>query len=247
MNKMDVAILYEDDQIVVINKPAGIMVHGDGRTTEQTVADWFVLHYPESVNVGEEAIETKEGSLITRPGIVHRLDKETSGALVLCKTDEAHVYIKKQFQDREVSKTYTALVYGIMKEDSYYVNAAIGRAKTFAKWTAIPKAMRGKEREAQTGIIIKQRFEKHTLVEAQPKTGRTHQIRVHLQYLNYPIIADRIYAGKRYDANDPATTLGFTRQALHASSITLMLPSEKEITIESPLPQDFVDAIKKIS
>jgi 23S rRNA pseudouridine1911/1915/1917 synthase len=107
--------------------------------------------------------------------------------------------------------------------------------------------MRGKEREAQTGIIIKQRFEKHTLVEAQPKTGRTHQIRVHLQYLNYPIIADRIYAGKRYDANDPATTLGFTRQALHASSITLMLPSEKEITIESPLPQDFVDAIKKIS
>lgn len=245
METMKLPILYQDDHVVVINKPAGLMVHGDGRSSEETVADWFVEQYPKSKDVGEEPIETKEGSVITRPGIVHRLDKETSGALVLCKTSAAHSYIKEQFQEREVTKVYTALVYGVMKQDSYFVDASIGRSKTFAKWTAIPKAMRGTQREAQTEITIKQRFVDTTLVEVRPKTGRTHQIRVHLQYLNYPIIADRVYAGKRYDAEKPETTYGFARHALHASSISLALPGGENITIEAPLSEDFQKALNQ--
>jgi len=240
--QVSMEILFENNDVVVINKPAGIMVHGDGRSTEQTVADWFVSAYPESVNVGEEPIETKAGGSITRPGIVHRLDKDTSGAMILCKTDNAHTYLKEQFQNRTIKKTYQAVVYGEMKQDSVLVNQPIGRSKTFAKWTAIPKALRGKTREAQTQITVLKRFNGFSHIQAEPKTGRTHQIRVHLQFLNYPILADKTYAGKRYDTDRPQDSLGFTRQALHAYQIEFTDTSGKEISVVAPLPQDFVDA-----
>ncbi len=238
-------ILFENDDVVVVNKPAGIMVHGDGRTDTETVADWFVSVYPDSASVGEEPIETKDGGVITRPGIVHRLDKDTSGALILCKTNTAHTRIKEQFKERETKKTYHALVYGEMKQDEVRVDAPIGRSKTFAKWTAIPKALRGTTREAQTIITVLDRFNGFSYVQAEPKTGRTHQIRVHLQYLNYPIVADFTYAGKRYDKDKPELSLGFARQALHAYKIEFTDVSGDEIRVTAPLPDDFTHALAR--
>lgn len=242
---MEIKILFENNDVVVINKPAGIMVHGDGRSDEKTIVDWFLEKYPESSTVGEEPIETKDGSLITRPGIVHRLDKDTSGALILCKTDSAHTYIKEQFQERTTKKTYRALVYGEMKQDSVLVNQPIGRSKTFAKWTAIPKALRGKTRDAQTQITVLERFKGFSYIEAKPRTGRTHQIRVHLQFLNYPIVADYVYAGKRYDREKPEGSLGFARQALHAQKIEFTNLEGEQVSVEAPLPLDFVHALEQ--
>ena len=242
---MEIEILFENNDVVVINKPAGIMVHGDGRSDKKTIVDWFISQYPNSVNVGEEPIETKEGSVITRPGIVHRLDRDTSGVLILCKTDEAHAHIKEQFQNRTTKKTYRALVYGEMKQKEVYIDAPIGRSKTFAKWTAIPKAMRGTAREAQTMVTILETFNGFSYVEAKPRTGRTHQIRVHLQYLNYPIVADPVYAGKRYNRDKPEEALGFERQALHAYSIIFTDTSGEEIEVAAPLTREFETALLK--
>lgn len=243
---MEFEILFEDRDIVAINKPAGVMVHGDGRSDEQTVVDWFLQNYPDARDVGEEAIVTQDGEAILRPGVVHRLDKETSGVLLLAKTDQGHTHLKKQFQDRTISKTYHALVYGELKQESGVIDTPIGRSKTFAKWTAIPKAMRGKEREAETRYRVLGKSEGFSYLELTPKTGRTHQIRVHMQYLNYPLVADRVYAGKRYDPEHSETTLGFTRHALHAHSIEFQDLNAEMRSISAPLPADFQNALEKL-
>jgi len=238
--KTDITILHEDEHIVVINKPAGIIVHSDGKREEETIVDWFVARYPDSADVGEEPIETDSGAVIRRPGIVHRLDRDTSGVLVLCKTDAAHEHMKEQFKNHTTEKTYAAVVYEDMKKDEYVVDAAIGRAKTFGRWTAIPKAIRGKTRDAYTTITVESRFEnkgkQYTRIKAVPKTGRTHQIRVHLQYLNHPIIADPLYSGKR---NDTKYNLGFERQALHAQQLVFKDLNDQELTMNAPLPEEF--------
>lgn len=245
--QQEITVLYEDDHILAIDKPAGLMVHGDGKHDYPTVTDWFVKQYPDSSEVGEEPIETKKGELITRSGVVHRLDRDTSGVMLLTKTDRGHACLKEQFQNRTVAKTYTALVYGLMKEDQYTVNSPIGRSKNFGRWTAIPKSLRGNAREAETEVTVLKRYEiedglprasreGYTLVEARPRTGRTHQIRVHLQYLNYPIVADPLYAGKR---NTPENNLGFERQALHAQSICFENVDGETITVNSDLPKEF--------
>ncbi len=240
---MSIEILFEDEHIVAVNKPAGLMVHGDGRSDEYTLADWVLENYPGSKDVGEP-IETKDGKTIYRPGIVHRLDKDTSGVMLIAKTTEGYTHLKEQFKNREVNKVYRALVYGEMKKDEVVVDAKIGRSKTFAKWTAIPKALRGTTRDAETHFLVLDRLEGFTYIEARPKTGRTHQIRVHLQYLNYPIVADRLYAGKRYDSDAPEKSLGFDRQALHAHIITFTDLGGTEQMVEAPLPQDFINILK---
>ena len=233
-----ITVLYEDDHVVAIDKPAGLVVHGDGRHDYPTVTDWFVKQYPDSIHVGEESIETDHG-IISRPGVVHRLDRDTSGVLLLAKTDRGHQHLKQQFQNRTIKKTYTAVVYGQMKEDQYTVDSPIGRSKNFGRWTAIPKSLRGQSRAAETLITVTKRIEQrdgYTVIEARPTTGRTHQIRVHLQYLNYPIVADPLYAGKR---NTPENNLGFTRQALHASEIVFENIDEETVTADCPPPQEF--------
>jgi 23S rRNA pseudouridine1911/1915/1917 synthase len=189
--------------------------------------------------VGEPAIETKDGGLIERPGIVHRLDKDTSGVMNLVKTDEGYERMKEQFQNRSVKKTYHAWVYGEMKDEQGVIEAPIGRSKTFAKWTAIPKALRGTAREAQTEWRVIRSLAGFTELTLHPTTGRTHQIRVHLQYKNYPIVADHLYAGKRFNVEKPASNLGFTRQALHAESIVFKDINGQEVTVQAPLPTDF--------
>lgn len=238
---MKLDIVYEDDHIIAINKPAGVMVHGDGRSPEETIADWMLATYPESKDVGEP-IETTDNGTIYRPGIVHRLDKDTSGLLLLAKTAEGHAHLKQQFQDHTIIKEYRAFVYGNWNEERGRVEAEVARSKTFAKWTAIPKATRGKSRPAITEYRVLESHHDFSYISAFPKTGRTHQIRVHMQYKSHPVVADALYAGKRYDGT-PEHNLGFSRQALHAYKNTFIDMNGETKTVEAPFPADFQAAL----
>jgi 23S rRNA pseudouridine1911/1915/1917 synthase len=234
-------ILYEDDGVLVINKPAGLIVHFDGRNEEPSVVDWIKDNYPNIKDVGEEWV-SPQGVSVARPGIVHRLDKTTSGVMVIAKTQDSFEYLKKQFQDRKVTKKYDALVYGQPKEDSGIIEAEIGRTKKKPrKWIA--EFAHGKVRAAITKWKVLGRFtdpetsEKISHMELMPKTGRTHQIRVHLKAIHHPIICDHIYAAKQ------PCLLGFERPALHARELTLALSSGETRTFEAPLPDDFLKAM----
>ncbi|XKT75340.1 MAG: RluA family pseudouridine synthase [Patescibacteria group bacterium UBA2103] len=234
---MNLEIIYEDNDVVVVNKPAGILVHADGHSPEETVSDWMEKTYPESKNVGEP-MTLKDGKEITRPGVVHRLDKDTSGVLILAKTDAAHAYLKEQFQNRDVQKEYAAFVYGNPKQKKGVIEAPIGRsAQNFKMWSA-QRGARGNLREAITEYEVERGTDEFALLKLFPKTGRTHQLRVHMKYLNYPILCDKLYAPKRECA------LGFKRMALHAKKLTLILPSGETKEFEAKLPEDFETAIK---
>jgi 23S rRNA pseudouridine1911/1915/1917 synthase len=238
---MDLKILYEDKDILAVDKPAGLMTHGDGRTKEKTLADLVLEKYPEIKNVGE-SIKLDNGEEIQKPGIVHRLDKETSGVILIAKNQEAFLFLKNQFKERELQKNYNAIVYGNVKNDHGIIDAPIARSsKDFRRWSA-SRGKRGKEREAMTEYKVLKRFSSEnspfTFIELEPKTGRTHQIRVHMKFLNYPVVCDKLYAPSM-----PCPVLGMDRLALHAKSIEFTLPSGKEIKIESPLPADIKQAI----
>ncbi len=241
----EIQVLLEKDDWVVLNKPAGLVVHADGRTTEPTLVDWLLERYPDLVGVGESMF-VKNGEVeveIARPGIVHRLDRDTSGVIVIARNQPAFDVLKKKFQDREIQKTYLAFVYGQPKKDEGTVDAPIGRSpKDFRRWSAQPGA-RGMLREALTDWRMLARMgdvssKSFSLLEFQPHTGRTHQIRVHAKYMHHPIVSDPLYAGKRKPA------LGFKRQALHARRIVFEWKGE-DITIEAPLPADFEVALQQ--
>jgi len=236
---MDIKVLYEDSNILVIDKPSGIMVHGDGRTKEKTIVDWFISNYPKSRGVGELANDQK-GNPIDRSGVVHRLDKETSGALILTKTEEAFENIKSQFQTNSIEKEYHAFVYGPVKLDSGTINRPIGRSsQNFRKWSA-QRGARGELREAITDYKVIVRSNKYSFVYAFPKTGRTHQIRVHFKAINYPLVCDGLYAPK------VPNNLGFKRLALHAYSISFMDKRGEKIRVVAPYPEDFERALEKL-
>lgn len=245
MSQAEPEIIYEDDDVVVINKPAGLIVHSDGRTAEPSVAEWVAEHYPKTRAVGEPWL-SPQGETIDRPGIVHRLDRSTSGVMIVAKTEAAHAFLKEQFQKRAVSKEYRAFVYGQPKADSGIIDAEIERVRsTPPRWGARMKG-KGTRRAALTEWEVVARGsdpetgEKVALLAARPKTGRTHQIRVHLQSINHPVIGDPLYAKGR-----PAL-LGFGRTALHAFRLSLTLPNGAVQTFEAPLPADFRAAEAKL-
>ena len=244
---MELPILYEDADIVAVNKPAGLIVHSDGRTVESSVADWVAEKYPALRGVGEPWT-SPQGQVVARPGIVHRLDRGTSGALVIAKTPEAYSFLKQQFQDRSTEKVYRAFVYGHPSKDAGLIEAEIVRIRSMPPRWGVAREGEGKrERAAVTAWqvlergIDKENNEKAAYLEARPKTGRTHQIRVHLKSINHPVVCDPLYAKGR-----PAI-LGFARPALHAFSLTLTLPSGGRRAIEAPLPEDFSAALEKLS
>lgn len=260
---MKINILYEDKNLMVIDKPAGFAVHSDGKNKkEKTIADWILENYPSLEKVGEPMeIEYKgEKIKISRPGIVHRLDKETSGALLVAKNQKTFLILKNQFQNHEVKKAYRAFVYGFVTDPKAslatgkrgVINVPIGRSSNDIRAYTAGRGAKEPIREAITEYIILKKFfdtenedskkkQEHqfTYIEAYPRTGRTHQIRVHMRYINHPVVSDPIYRGKREIA------LGMDRLALHAYSITFTLPSGESKTIESPLPLDFKKVIKE--
>lgn len=225
----DIQIIYEDDNIVVINKPAGLIVHPSlvTRSTPQvlTLVDWLVAKYPEIRNVGDESG--------FRPGIVHRLDKDTSGVLVVAKNQRAFEFLKEQFQSRTTSKKYIVLVNGEMKNDHGIINLPISKSKNDFRKKVCPTAGRagggktvGISREAVTEYKVTKRFSRpdtqhsaYTLVEVFPKTGRTHQIRVHLKAIGHPVVCDKLYGSK-----NQVCPFGLARQFLHANFLELTTP-----------------------
>lgn len=238
--RMQPKIIYEDTDILVINKPAGLMVHGDGKSEEKTLADWIVEKYPALLGVGEPQLDQK-GQEILRPGIVHRLDRETSGVMVVAKKQDSFLFLKQAFQNHEVKKEYRALVYGVVAKESGTIDAPIGRSRVSGAFTAVRPGP--KTREALTEYSVLERFAQYTLLAARPKTGRTHQIRVHLKSIGHAVVCDKLYATKR-----ECPVLGLGRLALHAQALTLPLPNGTQ-TFEAPLPADMqeaLDALRKL-
>ncbi len=234
-------VIFEDADVLVINKPAGLIVHSDGRTDEPSLSDWLIAHYPELEGVGEPWT-SPQGAVVERPGIVHRLDRTTSGVMVVAKTPEAHAFLKEEFKERRVAKEYRAYVYGHPKEDRGVIEAEIARIRSTPPRWGVARGGGKPGRAAITEWEVLSRGadadsgEKVSFVAARPKTGRTHQIRVHLQYIHHPVVCDHLYAKGK------PSLLGFMRPALHAFSLTLPLPSGEKKTFEAPLPPDFLAA-----
>lgn len=231
-------ILYEDKNILAIDKPAGISVHGDGRNDIETLADLILKEYPEMANVGEPMEIEVNGEMkkIFRPGIVHRLDKDTSGVLLLARNQNAYEFLKKQFQNREIKKTYITLVSGHMKNDTGIIDASIGRSPSDPRKRIASRGKSGKLRDAVTEYKVLERIEidgeKYTWVEVYPKTGRTHQIRVHMKFLNHPVVCDKLYAPEK------TCPESISRLALHAKSIEFKNLAGENLKIEAPIPED---------
>lgn len=242
-NQDAIKILYEDDSVMVINKPSGIMVHNDGRDEGETVVDWFLKQVPGAKGVGEPGF-AQGGIPLERSGVVHRLDRETSGVLILAKTQEAFVHLKEQFQSHLIKKEYRTIVYGTMKEKWGSVDRPIGRSMKDFRLRSAQRGARGLLREARTDWELIGQSDTHAYLKISPKTGRTHQIRVHMKAIGKPIVQDELYAGEESRKGE---NLGFTRLALHAYSLKVVLPDGEEKVFIAPLPLDFEIATTAIA
>ena len=220
-------VLYEDNDIIVVNKPKGMVVHPANGNPDGTLVNAIMAICKDSLSgIGGEI----------RPGIVHRLDKNTSGAIIIAKNDKAHIALSNQLKNHEIKKTYFALVRGIVKESNATINMPIARSKNDRKKMAVDK--NGKE--AITHFKVLERFDDCTLLEVNIETGRTHQIRVHLSHIGYPIIGDDVYSNGKNRWNVKG-------QCLHAKSLDFKHPiTGKQIHIEAPLPKYFTDILKEL-
>lgn len=219
-------IVFEDDSVMVVNKPAGMVVHPGAGHTTGTLVHAALAHAPEMVGIGGEK----------RPGVVHRLDKDTSGLILLAKNDQAHRFLQDQFRLRRTVKVYLALVDGHPPTPVGRIEAAIGRSQLQRKLMAVTRIEKG--REAVSEYKTLESFPNHDLLEVRPLTGRTHQIRLHLAFLSCPVAGDRVYGHKR-------VTVPLDRHFLHAFRLTICLLNEKEPrTFEAPLPNELTDALE---
>jgi 23S rRNA pseudouridine1911/1915/1917 synthase len=239
-------ILFEDSNVLVIDKPIDLAAHSDSADPAGTVVGWLLEHYPEVAGVGEPQAN-KDGDPMERSGIVHRLDRATSGVMILAKTQEAYEHLKAQFHDRLAKKEYRALVYGHMNERWGTIDRPIGRsAKDWRKRSA-ERGAKGTLREAVTDWELVGQGEYQTepfaYVKLKPKTGRMHQIRVHLKAIDRPIVGDELYAGaKREQSNN----LGLERLALHAHTLALTLPNGEEQRFVAPVPPRLEQAVDEL-
>lgn len=220
-------IIYEDKDIIVVNKPKGMVVHPANGNPDGTLVNAIMAICKDSLSgIGGEL----------RPGIVHRLDKDTSGLLIIAKNDKAHVNMSEQIKNHQVKKTYIALVRGVVKENEATINMPIGRSTSDRKKMAVNK--NGKE--AITHIKVLKRYDKYTLLEVNIETGRTHQIRVHLSYIGYPIIGDYTYSNGKNE-------FGVVGQCLHAKRLEFKHPiTNKEMKLEASLPEYFEEIINEL-
>lgn len=218
-------IVYEDEQMLVIDKPAGMVVHPSAGHDKGTLVHAVLAHAPELEGVGGKQ----------RPGVVHRLDKNTSGLILLAKNDLTHRWLQEQFRAQEVQKAYLALVDGSPATQTGRIEADIGRdAKARQKMAVV---VSGKGRSAVSEYLTLESFPKHTYLEVHPITGRTHQIRLHLAFLGCPVAGDTVYGKKR-------STVPLDRHFLHAARLTIQLRgAQKPRTFEAPLPQELAEVL----
>lgn len=219
-------IVYQDEDIAVINKPVGMVVHPAAGNKSGTLVNALMFHLKDLSGIGGEL----------RPGIVHRIDKNTSGLLVVAKNDAAHRFLSNELKTHSVSRVYLALCEGNFKDDSGTINAPIGRhPRDRKKMAVVPGG-----REAVTHWRVLERFGSMTLLSVELETGRTHQIRVHMQSINHPLVGDDVYSNGR-------NSLGFCGQALHAGRLRLIHPrTGEEMTFEAEPPEAFKKAITKL-
>jgi 23S rRNA pseudouridine1911/1915/1917 synthase len=259
-------IIFEDAEVLVLNKPSGLVVHSDGRTIEYTLADWLVENYPEMEEVGEPWSTEAKGDevlVIPRPGIVHRLDRETSGILLVAKTQEMYEHLKEQFKNRQVQKEYRVILNGAFKDkqvedaddlaamddissDVKIIDKPVGRSPSdFRKWSAQPGA-RGKMREAITRYEVIENIgvgnDGFSYVKACPKTGRTHQLRVHFKAIHHTVLGDKLYGTKK----QRNIGIQIPRTILHAYRISFLTLLGEKVEHIAPLPSDFADVLKSI-
>ncbi len=221
-------IAFENRDLLVINKPAGMVVHPAAGHASGTLVNAVLAHAPDIQGIGGEQ----------RPGLVHRLDKETSGLIVLAKNDAAHQFLQEQFRKRQVKKTYIALVDGHPPTLVGRVEAAIGRDTTQRKQMRVVPDRKG--RLAVSEYKTLEKFPEHTLLEVRIHTGRTHQIRVHTAFIGCPIVGDKVYGRRK-------PSLPLRRHFLHAAELSFLLPGESEPrTFKSPLPLDLSDLLVKL-
>lgn len=222
-----VEIIYEDRDIIVVNKPKGMVVHPANGNPDGTLVNAIMAICKDSLSgIGGEI----------RPGIVHRLDKETSGILIVAKNDKAHINLSQQIKEHKVKKTYIALVKGIVKENNATINMPIGRSEKDRKKMAVTK----KGKEAITHFKVLKRYDKYTLLEINIETGRTHQIRVHLSQIGYPIVGDEVYSKGKNEWN-------IKGQCLHAKSLDFKHPiTNEDMHLEAKIPQYFEEILEEL-
>ena len=233
--EMPLDILFEDEALLVLNKPAGLVVHPAAGHEEHTLVNALLHHCAGQLSgIGG----------VARPGIVHRLDKDTSGCLVVAKSDETHVALSSQFADRRVEKIYHAIVCGEMQRDEGEINAAIARHPSHRKRMAVRE---GNGREARTTYRVLERLRAATLVEAALHTGRTHQIRVHFQFLGYPLAGDTTYGQRQNRRFEELIGFVAPRVMLHAFRLAFIHPRNgKHLDFEAPRPADFEDFLRSL-
>jgi 23S rRNA pseudouridine1911/1915/1917 synthase len=228
-------IIFEDADLIVLNKPPGLVVHPAAGNEEHTLVN-ALLHHCKGQLSGIGGV--------ARPGIVHRLDKDTSGCLVVAKNDETHLGLSEQFSERSLDKTYLAIVCGAMPRDSGEIRAAIARHPTHRKRMAVNA---GEGREAHTSYKVLERFSAATLVEVQLHTGRTHQIRVHFQHIGFPVAGDPTYAAKQSKKLTELTGYEPTRVLLHSQKLSFVHPrNKKKMSFEASVPEDIKKALKTL-
>jgi 23S rRNA pseudouridine1911/1915/1917 synthase len=235
-------IIFRDDDIIIINKPAGLQVHpvkslrsvklrngvsDNGASPDSTLVNGLLYYFPEIKNVGEDPL---------RPGIVHRLDKDTSGIMVIARNQKAFLELKKKFKNRKVEKKYWAIVFGKVDKKSGVIDKPLARATSYRKQVVAGKKTKTRIREAITRYKVLKARDNFSLLEVMPKTGRTHQIRVHLTSIGHPIVGDRMYKMKKIKMPEAP------RQMLHAKSIKFKL-GNRECFFEAKLPKDFKESL----
>jgi 23S rRNA pseudouridine1911/1915/1917 synthase len=225
-------ILYEDDDLLVINKPAGTLVHAAHATDRTpTIADAVLKHVPSVKGVGEPG----------RFGIVHRLDKDVSGVMLVAKTSEEFERLKRAFADRSIGKEYRALVYGKLPKDHDVITLRIARSKAKRRMVARPEGQEGKEAHTEYDVI--ERFKTTTLAKVVIKTGRTHQIRTHFRAIDHPVVGDKLYAKTRMKNIRP---IPMTRLFLHARQLDVPMKDGTMRTFEAPIPAELTALLKTL-